>query len=109
MNREQFVEHVEKAVLKTLDTAAQEVFGQERSGWTDKELPALLPAIYRQAKTMHRRLTVHEPEQPAPARPDPDPPYEGELWGADPNCNHDVQCAPGGGVKCTKCPGWFCY
>lgn len=31
------------------------------------------------------------------------------LWAADPDCDHDVQCAPGGGVKCTKCPGWFCY
>jgi hypothetical protein len=36
-------------------------------------------------------------------------PEEDELWNADPNCKHDVRCAPGGGVKCTKCPGWFCY
>lgn len=34
---------------------------------------------------------------------------DGELWNADPNCQHDEQPAPGGGVKCTKCPGWFCY
>lgn len=32
-----------------------------------------------------------------------------ELWEADPNCVHDIQSAPGGGVKCTKCRGWFCY
>jgi hypothetical protein len=32
-----------------------------------------------------------------------------ELWEADPDCKHDIQCAPGGGVKCTKCRGWFCY
>lgn len=32
-----------------------------------------------------------------------------ELWNADPNCEHNVVCAPGGGVKCTKCLGWFCY
>lgn len=32
-----------------------------------------------------------------------------ELWDADLNCDHDIQHAPGGGVKCTKCPGWFCY
>lgn len=32
-----------------------------------------------------------------------------ELWEANPNCVHDIQPAPGGGVKCTKCPGWFCY
>lgn len=32
-----------------------------------------------------------------------------ELWDADPDCDHDVVCAPGGGIKCTKCPGWFCF
>lgn len=32
-----------------------------------------------------------------------------ELWDADLNCDHDIQSAPGGGVKCTKCRGWFCY
>ena len=31
-----------------------------------------------------------------------------ELWEADPNCSHGVVDAPGGGVKCTKCPGWMC-
>lgn len=34
---------------------------------------------------------------------------EDELWDADPNCKHDIKCAAGGGVKCTKCGGWFCY
>lgn len=32
-----------------------------------------------------------------------------ELWDADPNCEHDIQPATGGGVRCTKCSGWFCY
>lgn len=32
-----------------------------------------------------------------------------ELWDADPNCVHDIQPATGGGVRCTKCSGWFCY
>jgi len=32
-----------------------------------------------------------------------------DLWDADPNCHHEVVDAPGGGVKCTKCRGWFCY
>lgn len=36
-------------------------------------------------------------------------PIEQELWDADPNCAHDIQPAQGGGVKCTKCHGWFCY
>ena len=30
-----------------------------------------------------------------------------ELFNADPNCEHNVVCAPCGGVKCTKCSGWF--
>ena len=31
------------------------------------------------------------------------------LWDADPRCEHKIVCAPGGGIKCTKCNGWFCY
>ena len=48
------------------------------------------------------------PEQP---RAKDDPPGE-ELWGADPNCEHDIRAktmSEGGGVECTKCKGWFCY
>ena len=32
-----------------------------------------------------------------------------DLWDADPTCKHNVVCAPGGGIKCTKCNGWFCF
>jgi hypothetical protein len=32
-----------------------------------------------------------------------------DLFNADPNCEHNIVPAPGGGVKCTKCTGWFCY
>ena len=32
-----------------------------------------------------------------------------ELYNADPNCDHHVVDGQGGGVRCTKCPGWFCY
>jgi hypothetical protein len=32
-----------------------------------------------------------------------------ELWDADPNCKHNVVAQRGGGIKCTKCPGWFCF
>ncbi|MNK80467.1 hypothetical protein D3C87_1001820 [compost metagenome] len=31
------------------------------------------------------------------------------LFEADPNCEHNLISPRGGGVKCTKCPGWFCY
>jgi hypothetical protein len=34
---------------------------------------------------------------------------EDELYDADPNCQHQVQAASGGGVKCAKCTGWFCF
>lgn len=39
----------------------------------------------------------------------PDPIYDEELWDADPNCEHEITYPPGGGVKCVKCGGWFCY
>ena len=32
-----------------------------------------------------------------------------ELYDADPNCKHFVIGASGGGLKCVKCNGWFCY
>lgn len=32
-----------------------------------------------------------------------------ELYDADPSCEHETYLPPGGGVKCRKCPGWFCY
>ena len=40
--------------------------------------------------------------EPAPEQDDD------ELWDADPTCKHEIECAPGGGVKCTKCSGWYC-
>ena len=40
----------------------------------------------------------------------PEPEHkEEELWDADPECKHEVLAAPGGGIKCRKCGGWFCY
>jgi len=35
--------------------------------------------------------------------------YFSELYDADPECKHEVVSASGGGIKCTKCRGWFCY
>lgn len=32
-----------------------------------------------------------------------------DLLDADPNCEHVVVDVLGGGVKCSKCTGWFCY
>lgn len=34
---------------------------------------------------------------------------DAELYDAKPDCNGTVSSAPGGGVKCDTCPGWFCY
>ncbi len=30
-----------------------------------------------------------------------------ELYNADPTCQHHVE-AQWSGVKCSKCPGWYC-
>lgn len=34
---------------------------------------------------------------------------EVDLFNADPNCRHEIEAVSNGGVKCRKCPGWFCY
>ena len=35
--------------------------------------------------------------------------YNGELFSADLNCKHEIYAKMTGGIKCRKCPGWFCY
>jgi len=35
--------------------------------------------------------------------------FEHGLYSADDECDHNVIGANGGGRKCTKCTGWFCY
>lgn len=34
--------------------------------------------------------------------------YKPKLYNADPNCEHEIQ-ELWSGIKCKKCPGWFCY
>lgn len=50
----------------------------------------------------------HEPAQIEQATPNGELMTD-TLFDADPNCKHNVVPALGGGVKCTKCRGWFCY
>ena len=33
----------------------------------------------------------------------------GELWGADPDCWHELDPKMWSGIRCVKCKGWFCY
>ena len=35
--------------------------------------------------------------------------WDEELWNGDLNCLHIVKEASGGGRKCIRCGGWFCY
>ena len=35
--------------------------------------------------------------------------YDYRLYNAKSDCDHYVTYASGGGVRCLKCPGWFCY
>ena len=30
------------------------------------------------------------------------------LYDADPDCDHEIVTL-WSGIKCSKCPGWFCY
>lgn len=34
--------------------------------------------------------------------------HECKLFDADPNCVHDIVDTYGG-IRCTKCKGWFCF
>lgn len=54
-------------------------------------------------------MSTEPVEAELPAYPDAIQPADEELWQADPNCQHETYCAPGGGIKCRHCPGWFCY
>jgi hypothetical protein len=31
------------------------------------------------------------------------------LWDADFDCDHELDETIMSGIKCKKCPGWFCY
>jgi hypothetical protein len=33
--------------------------------------------------------------------------WDDPLWGGDPDCDHYVYLA-WSGVKCARCPGWYC-
>lgn len=35
--------------------------------------------------------------------------YDEPLFDADPKCDHRVVPASGGGIRCRKCRGWFCF
>ena len=65
----------------------------------------------KDAETMEIAIGVkiigHTPEQKK--RLLPNSTYEDELWDADPDCEHEIVSASGGGIKCKKCGGWFCY
>lgn len=32
-----------------------------------------------------------------------------ELWESDPKCLHHITLPTGGGIRCSKCGGWFCF
>jgi hypothetical protein len=56
--RETFV----AAILKALDTAATDVFGEDAHtvlGWADEDLPTILPLITRQIERVAEREAVY--------------------------------------------------
>lgn len=34
--------------------------------------------------------------------------WDQSLYGGDATCDHYITYAPGGGVWCIRCRGWFC-
>lgn len=77
--------------------------------WNDKEIWGVVFKDDRN-NTTYGRWYASRPEaedhwdQVTPAE------YHSEhLYGSDDKCAHNIACANGGGIKCTKCGGWFCY
>jgi hypothetical protein len=67
--------------------------------------------VKTETKTMATsRGTPADPDPDDPAEPEPEarPEPETKLFDADPNCKHEI-VALWSGIKCSKCPGWFCY
>lgn len=59
------------------------------------ELEARAPRIWTYLEEMSRGLSGDN--------------MPSDLFDADPQCAHHIVGAIGGGIKCTKCAGWFCY
>lgn len=76
--------------------------GYWKNGQLERELPLNHPDILRVRKSVDKILESYKNRKREKS-------YVEELWNADPNCKHEIIGARGGGVKCTKCPGWFCF
>lgn len=31
------------------------------------------------------------------------------LWVGNPDCDHEIVDASGGGIRCLKCAAWYCF
>lgn len=64
---------------------------------------ALLNIVETLKKTVRKQFIKDQAEQKRMDRANAE-----ELYNADPDCEHNIVSASGGGVKCTKCNGWYC-
>jgi hypothetical protein len=92
---------------KKTQEIAWELYCNETAGSMDvrdfwEELPETVQQLYLQ-KAEDSQIKGPQGQPTIPLH------EESTLYGADPNCNHRVYSANGGGIKCAKCTGWFCY
>ena len=82
-------------------SVARRAFAQEQPGPVyEQEATTMTPQVIPVVQTGDRVPVDSNHSVP------PDP--SSYLFDADPDCEHDV-VALWSGVKCSKCPGWFCY
>lgn len=78
-------------------------------GVDETERAIAMDRLKRSASNMPAKELEHEWAPPDTDKERWWPLREGEeLYGADPECDHEIVDQPHGGVKCLKCAGWFC-
>ena len=58
---------------------------------------------------MNTNDTESAPEAEPPAQRCSEAQKTDDIWDAAEGCDGEVVSAPGGGIRCNKCSGWFCF
>lgn len=92
------VEELKTIYVRSVDL---ERLGVQIAHWTGDD-----PELRQECKDNAEKIArLFVPKKPKYDKLGPDD----VLWGADDNCDHEIMYPPGGGMKCHKCGGWFCY
>lgn len=109
---DEFGKMAEKVVVANARASAAEARVAELEttlGYYSDEARGECTDAYRDLVTRAEKAEARLRELEAPKEDEDGKPYNGHLYSTDPDCKHKVVHATGGGVRCTKCSGWFCY